>query len=57
MRGQTDQPEIVDARARHIAESLDNISVPALDDATGLGFGGQAFNRTRRGVPTVLPGW
>jgi DNA-binding transcriptional LysR family regulator len=57
MRGQTDQPEIVDALARHIAESLDNISVPALDDATGLGFGGQAFNRTRRGVPTVLPGW
>lgn len=57
MRGQTDQPEIVDALARHIAESLDNISVPALDDATGLGFGGQAFNRARRGAPTVLPGW
>lgn len=58
MRGQTDQPEIVDALARHIAESLDNISVPALDDATGLGFGTNGPGRVRRGpVPAILPGW
>ena len=28
MRGHTSRPELVDALARHIAESLDNISVP-----------------------------
>jgi DNA-binding transcriptional LysR family regulator len=34
MRGQTSRPEIVDALARHISESLDNISVP-LGEETG----------------------
>lgn len=58
MRGQTDQPEIVDALARHIAESLDNISVPALEDTGGVGFSAQALNRARRGVAAnMLPGW
>jgi DNA-binding transcriptional LysR family regulator len=38
MRGHTSQPEIVDALARHIAESLDNISVPGAEEAGPLDF-------------------
>ncbi len=32
MRGHSSKPEIVDALARHITESLDNISVPMAED-------------------------
>lgn len=35
MRGHTGQPEIIDALARHISESLDNLSVPALIEEAG----------------------
>ena len=31
MRGHTARPEIVDAIARHISDSLDNISVPTAE--------------------------
>ncbi len=33
MRGHTSRPELVDALARHIVESLDNISVPAGEES------------------------
>jgi DNA-binding transcriptional LysR family regulator len=59
MRGQTAQPDIVDALARHIAESLDNISVPAsVEEANGFDFASAAFGRGRRAKPgQVMPGW
>ena len=38
MRGHTARPEIVDALARHISESLDNISVPVADEPGGFDF-------------------
>lgn len=59
MRGRSAKPEIVDALARHIAESLDNISVPALvEDAGGFDFAGIAHGRGKRLRPShALPGW
>lgn len=58
MRGQTDQPEIVDALARHIAESLDNISVPSGEETGSFDFASLAFTRIKRTRPNqVLPGW
>lgn len=58
LRGHTARPEIVDAMARHIADSLDNISVPAADEAGGFDFAALAAARFRRpkAVP-VAPGW
>ncbi|TJV09715.1 MAG: LysR family transcriptional regulator, partial [Mesorhizobium sp.] len=56
MRGQTSRPEIVDALARHISESLDNISVP-LGEETGS-FDFAAFSKMKRGKPNqIVPGW
>ncbi len=58
LRGNTAQPEIVDALARHIAESLDNISVPAADDAGSFDFDALAFARARRQrQKQLMPGW
>lgn len=59
MRGHSSKPEIVDALARHISESLDNISVPAIvDDAGGFDFAGVAYGRGKRLRPShALPGW
>lgn len=59
MRGHTSQPEIVEALARHIAESLDNISVPAVVDETdGFDFTSAAFKRDMRLKPgRAMPGW
>ena len=58
MRGQTSQPEIVDALARHIAESLDNISVPTNEETGSFDFASLAFTRMKRTRPNhVLPGW
>ena len=48
MRGHSSQPEIVDALARHIAESLDNISVPAAEEGGQLDFDAVPFARVRR---------
>lgn len=58
MRGHTTQSEIVEALARHIAESLDNISVPTPDEAGTVDFSSFAALRGRRLKPGhVLPGW
>lgn len=48
MRGHSSQPEIVDALARHIAESLDNISVPAAEEGGQFDFDSMPFSRVRR---------
>ena len=58
MRGHTGHTAIVEALARHIAESLDNISVPAPDEAGSFDFAAFAAARGRRLRPShVLPGW
>jgi DNA-binding transcriptional LysR family regulator len=38
MRGHTARPDIVDAIARHISDSLDNISVPVVDEVAAFDF-------------------
>jgi len=60
MRGHTSQPEIVDALARHISESLDNISVPALAEETnGFDLAAIAFGKGNRRLKpgNLMPGW
>src|SRR5690606_10803929 len=58
MRGPTSQPDIVDAVARHIAESLDNISVPSPDDGGTLDFAALPYARARRPKTSqVAPRW
>ena len=57
-RGKPSQPEVVEAVARHICESLDNITVPAAEEAGGYDFAALAFARMKRARPgQVLPGW
>ena len=51
MRGHSSQPEIVDALARHIAESLDNISVPVVEDTAQRDFEVLPFPRAKRQKP------
>jgi hypothetical protein len=57
LRGHTGQRDIVDAVARHISESLANISVPGLADDPDFDFA--ALNgRAKRARPgQVIPGW
>lgn len=60
MRGHTGQLEIIDALARHIGESLDNLSVPAFIEEKGnFDFNGTFHNpkgkRLRPGH--ILAGW
>ena len=58
MRGQTSQPEIVAALARHIAESLDNISVPVSEEAGSFDFAALAFAKMKRTKANqIMPGW
>jgi DNA-binding transcriptional LysR family regulator len=58
MRGHTGHTEIVEALARHIAESLDNISVPTPDETGSFDFAAFTAARGRRLKPShVLPGW
>ncbi len=57
LRGHSNQPEVVDALARHIAESLDNISLPVADEPDGFDFGAMTAIRTRRHRPNMMPGW
>jgi DNA-binding transcriptional LysR family regulator len=58
MRGQTNRPEVVDALVRHIAESLDNISVPAAEETGAFDFAATAVARSRRARPMQpVPGW
>lgn len=61
LRGHSSQPQIVDALARHISESLDNISVvpPAVEESGAhFDFAGVAYGRGKRLRPSqMLPGW
>ena len=58
MRGQSSRPELVEALARHIAESLDNISVPIGAEAGSLDFAGLALQKGKRPRPNqISPGW
>jgi DNA-binding transcriptional LysR family regulator len=58
MRGHSSKPEIVDALARHITESLDNISVPMAEDTGAFDFAALTALRGRRLKPShVMPGW
>ena len=58
MRGHAARPEIVDAIARHISDSLDNISVPLADEPGGFDFAAIGARAGRRMKPSqILPGW
>lgn len=61
MRGQTDRPDLVEALARHICESLDNITLPAAEPATAIEFPALMALGLTRGKrtksPMVVPGW
>lgn len=58
MRGHTTRTKIIDAIARHIADSLDNISVPVAADGGGFDYAAIAAGRGRRfRAVQALPGW
>lgn len=57
MRGHTGQPAIVEALARHVSESLDNISLPASEEAGMFDFAAMMAMRPRRHRPNMMPGW
>jgi DNA-binding transcriptional LysR family regulator len=58
MRGHSEHPALVEALARHISESLDNITMPAIEEAGSFDFAAIAFARMKRSRPNqVLPGW
>jgi DNA-binding transcriptional LysR family regulator len=58
MRGHTTRPDLVDALARHISESLDNISVPAIEENGSFDFAAMAFARVKRQKQgLVQAGW
>ena len=59
MRGHTARADIVDAIARHISESLDNISVPLAEETDSYDFAAlAAAGRGRKLKPNhLLPGW
>ncbi len=58
MRGHSARPEVVEALARHITESLDNISVPVAEQPGGFDFAALTGLRGRRLKPAhVMPGW
>jgi DNA-binding transcriptional LysR family regulator len=58
VRGHTNQPELVDALARHIADSLDNISVPAPEENGQFDFESLAFTRVKRQKQrSAMAGW
>ena len=58
MRGHTARTEIVEALAHHIAESLDNITVPMAAEAGSFDFAALASIRGKRLKPShILPGW
>lgn len=58
MRGQTGQTEAVEGLARHIAESLDNISVPLAERSGAFDLPAFAATRNRRSkTGHALPRW
>ena len=48
MRGHSEHPKLVDALAQHIAESLDNITVPLPDEAGAIDFAAFVATRAKR---------
>ena len=57
MRGHTASAHIVEALARHIAESLDNISRPPVEETGTFDFAALAVRGKRLKPGHVLPGW
>ncbi len=58
MRGHTEHPALVEAIARHIAESLDNISAPLPDETGAIDFAAFAQTRAKRvKAGVVAQGW
>ena len=58
MRGHFSSSEIVEAFARHIAESLDNLSVPLVEDLAGFDLASLSALRGKRAKPSPIPpGW
>lgn len=58
MRGLTGHTPVIDALARHIAESLDNISVPPMPAEGNFDFAAMNGARGKRQRPgQVMPGW
>ena len=58
IRGHAARPELVDAIARHISESLDNISVPIGEEPGSFDFAALPAARGRKPKPgQLLPGW
>ncbi|MBX3598666.1 MAG: LysR family transcriptional regulator [Rhizobiaceae bacterium] len=51
LRGKTEHPALVEALARHISESLDNISVPIADDGGAVDFPAYTPIIARRSKP------
>lgn len=56
MRGLTEHPALVEALARHITESLDNISIPMPDQSGAIDLAAYAAAKARRGAVTAA-GW
>jgi DNA-binding transcriptional LysR family regulator len=58
LRGHTSKADIVDALARHIAESLDNISAPMAEETGTFDFAALGGIRSKRLRPNhVMAGW
>ena len=58
MRAHTARADVVEALARHIAESLDNISVPAIEETGTFDFAALTALRGKRLRPGhIMPGW
>jgi DNA-binding transcriptional LysR family regulator len=58
MRGHSGPSQIVNALARHISESLDNISTPMTEEAGTFDFAGLGMSKARRSRPgQLVPGW
>ena len=55
IRGHAARPELVDAIARHISDSLDNISVPLDEEAGGFDFAALSAARGRKLKPAQHP--
>lgn len=57
MRAHSSQTELVEALARHIGESLDNITLPAAEEAGSYDFSFFNLNKRRSRPPQLVPGW
>lgn len=57
LRGHTGQRDIVDAVARHISESLDNISVPGLSEEQAFDVAAMIGRTKRAKASVVSQGW